>query len=1383
MDGSSIRSDTGGFAVALSKSSTGSSGALSVGASHSTNEIGKGNGQAVRAFIDNSNVEANGDVSLTATSTAEIDALSIGGALAGAKGGRGLSIALAGAGAGTVNTIDIDVEAAITQSTVDTTGANSNVKLLAKDTSSIRAEAVGASLSVSVGDQTSVAVAVGVSIATNTITNEAQAYIDDESNINAGTGTVDVKAEGSASIEALSVAASLAIAVGGKAAISLSGGGSDAFNVIHSTKANAYVDNSTIAAGDLTLTGTSESTINSTVVAVAAGAGAIGASRARNFIGWDASDNKMPSEIQAYARNSAINLTGDLTADATSKQVIDAKVGAGSVAISGAPEGNSLALGGAGVDTRNKTNVLTQAYLEGGGSKAISADSISLNADDSSSISAIAAAAAIAASFASSNAGAVAVGVALAENEISNSSQAFIREATSVTTTEDDITISATSTGRKLFDFVPSAVAVTNLNNAGTQDEDDDQTESVNEAATDALADARILKQLRSVFSSNSVTIPETAFAHMSDETDLDGINKGARVKIASGADSDIVYEYQGDTIEAGTPVNLTSAPFSDFSNASLWRAVDDASVTTLQQGEEWTVSTSDGAFVLRRDVNASGGTVFRVFESNIEAISVAASVALSFSGSNAAGFSGAGAESTNRIFSKTNAFVEDSTLNSNGDVDVNAASTAAIVARVAAVSAAAGVGNNGAGLSIGAAVARNEIGWGRDDKDVTVHHSTSDKQQSNIILTPNVTNVKIEAGPRVGDIYQYIGAEFRDDDGNIKAETIDFRLLDYSDTEKWKLINAKKVDTQLRAFAKNSSIIAMGDLSLKSTAASSIDAGVGAGSLAVGGGGNVGVGLSGAGVSTHNRISMEVASFIEGDRAGGIRADNITIAANDTSTIKATAAAASVALGLAGNVGVSISIGVSLAFNEISNDVKAYIKDVRQQVIATGDVDIDANESASIDALSVAVSLSVGVGVGAAGVALSGAGANATNIVNNHVQAFIQNSIVRTHAPTYQVADTPAEVMTGDTVELADGRVFEFTGSTALADSDGVNLAAQAFSNTALWSPKSFVGSVFVNALSNTSVTSLVGAASSAVAAGTYAGVAGSIGVSLARNLIGFRNKSDSEGKKNKVHAYISNDSDVTSAGGIKVHATTIDKLSATSFAGSVAISGGIGAVSLAGAGAEATNWIGTEVLAYAEDSKLTALGVGLTNTSISSPAIDIQAKSESEVEQAISIGAALSVAIGAGAGVSVSASTVDNKIAEDIKAYIAGNSTERDVIAMGDVSVQAISDASLGKDNGDDIEITAVSASVAGGAFAFAGGGIDIDNKIANNVHAYVQGPLDVDVVGELKVNAQEDAFVEADAGQHYRRGWGHRRRCHWCRACRQCCRKRYPSLPLGK
>ncbi len=59
LDESAIRADTGGVAIAISGTTSGGAGSLSVGASKSVNQIGNVS-QLVEAYIDSSTVSAPG---------------------------------------------------------------------------------------------------------------------------------------------------------------------------------------------------------------------------------------------------------------------------------------------------------------------------------------------------------------------------------------------------------------------------------------------------------------------------------------------------------------------------------------------------------------------------------------------------------------------------------------------------------------------------------------------------------------------------------------------------------------------------------------------------------------------------------------------------------------------------------------------------------------------------------------------------------------------------------------------------------------------------------------------------------------------------------------------------------------------------------------------------------------------------------------------------------------------------------------------------------------------------------------------------------------------------------------------------------------------------
>src|SRR5262249_13712424 len=132
----------------------------------------------------------------------------------------------------------------------------------------------------------------------------------------------------------------------------------------------------------------------------------------------------------------------------------------------------------------------------------------------------------------------------------------------------------------------------------------------------------------------------------------------------------------------------------------------------------------------------------------------------------------------------------------------------------------------------------------------------------------------------------------------------------------------------QVRAYVKDSSVSAAGDLAQTATADETINAVIVAASAAIAGG-RVGVTGGGPGTAVTNKISTQVEAYIDGDGDGttGIEANHVSLTAQDQSVIKADAESVTLAVSVAPvptGVAVSISIGTAQATNSISNDVEA---------------------------------------------------------------------------------------------------------------------------------------------------------------------------------------------------------------------------------------------------------------------------------------------------------------------------------------------------------------------------------------------------------------------------------------------------------------------------
>ena len=195
-----------------------------------------------------------------------------------------------------------------------------------------------------------------------------------------------------------------------------------------------------------------------------------------------------------------------------------------------------------------------------------------------------------------------------------------------------------------------------------------------------------------------------------------------------------------------------------------------------------------------------------------------------------------------------------------------------------------------------------------------------------------------VVSGALTGDVYEYLGTT--------TLTNADLTTQSYGDSSLWRLVGVSQErrageglhqrlgrhrDRRARA--------------CDAMATQSIDAIVVAAAVALAGGG-VGGGLAGAGVWSQNRVATDVKAYILGNSTTDISAASISITATDSSGIRSIAGAAAIAASIGGAAG-AISIGLSIAFNEVSDDVAAFIKDVGSKVEATsGNIVIYASSS-----------------------------------------------------------------------------------------------------------------------------------------------------------------------------------------------------------------------------------------------------------------------------------------------------------------------------------------------------------------------------------------------------------------------------------------------------
>ena len=333
------------------------------------------------------------------------------------------------------------------------------------------------------------------------------------------------------------------------------------------------------------------------------------------------------------------------------------------------------------------------------------------------------------------------------------------------------------------------------------------------------------------------------------------------------------------------------------------------------------------------------------------------------------------------------------------------------------AASAAVGGGAFvGAGLSIGAAVARNFIGY------------SASGGYTPVAVLAYTRNSSVDAGrdlkltaTSVQDIDAIVGS------GSVAASAGGFAGIGLSGAG---AVAINRVAANVKAYIDGTDPgsdglgtlgILANTISLTASDSSTIDATVGTASVGAGFGlvgAAVSVGVSLATNEVNNHVSAYIANAAAHGQSVRLRGGGaITIAATEEATISATGVAASAAVG-GGLVGVSFAgAGVDVT-NVIRNKTNAYITN---SVIGTnsnqvGNVSISATDTSSIDA--TVGSLSGALGAGAVSGAVAVGVARASNIIGYtadgssdaaEVQAYLDDSSIDALGTLSLTADSDA--------------------------------------------------------------------------------------------------------------------------------------------------------------------------------------------------------------------------------------------------------------------------------------------------------------------------------------------------------------------------------------
>ncbi|CAM9441455.1 unnamed protein product, partial [Phaeothamnion confervicola] len=544
-----------------------------------------------------------------------------------------------------------------------------------------------------------------------------------------------------------------------------------------------------------------------------------------------------------------------------------------------------------------------------------------------------------------------------------------------------------------------------------------------------------------------------------------------------------------------------------------------------------------------------------------------------------------------------------------------------------------------------------------------------------------------------------------------------------------WKLDGTKQ-QAQVQAYVLDSSITAADDLTQTATASETITATVLSGSVAAAGG-TVGVAASGAGSSTENKIATLIKAYIDADGATGILADNVSLKADDTSTITATAGSASMAAAF-GTVGVAVSVGLGLANNEISNVVEAYIKNADGSSSLTtdagvttrsgGDIKIEAIERATVTATAVAASAAVGGGI--VGLSFSGAGADAKNVILTKTNAYVEGSDLSSGRHTILLATDTATIkaeVLSLSVALSGGLV---AGAVSVGSSTANNLIGYTLAGVQTPAEvQAYVinsrivagGSLTQTATSNATVTASVAAGSVALAGGAVAAAGAGAGADV-------RNKVST-----KVYASIEGNSarggGVSAVSGVALAATDTSTITASSTAASVAGSAGLISGSAAIGVGLSSNLIANDVQAFIRSATVSSSVGGVSIQALETATMTATAQAAA-VAASVSLGVSLA---GGGASADATVLTTTKAFVETSTLTLAGNLA---------VSAQAATTAVA--------RVDATASSV--GLIAAASAGSVVSATVSPTVDAHVTGSTVTAGNVTVSASAQPKADVTA-------------------------------------
>jgi hypothetical protein len=1329
-DGPTINADAGGVAFAISRANSEGSGvALAVGGSAAVNEIG----DTARANIDGSS-GGGSVVDLGATSTASIQALTIGGAVSASNNqGAVFTAALAGAGSG--NTIRDTTAATITGGS-RVAARSGPVTLTAADSSTILGDAGGVALALALGDGSNAGLSIGAAFVSNDIANTVEANIDGSAVTGVGVGSVpgvELTATSTASIQALTIAGAGSAATGNNG-LAISGAGAGSYNTVGNT-VSATVTGGALAdggSGSVILTADDQSTITADAGGISVGLAISKNTNAAITVGAAAAVNTVANTVQATIDGSRVTAGLEVTLRTTSEAKIEALTFgiAGSLA---SGQGVGVSLAGAGSGSDNTITDTTEATVTGASTVTSAQGSAVLEALDTALIVAAAGAAALTFARGQSTSVAASVAVSVAVNEIHDRTRAAIDgRATGLLVTTDGVDLLATSTatiealtfagsggvasgdtglafagagagsGNTIANTVEAVITSGFVNAVGgavTLSATDSPTietiaggVAVGVAASQSLAGSisvgaaaafnTITDTVTASISNSTVSAPGVALTATTANATIEALTVGVAGSIAAGGEGPGAAFAGAGSASDNTIGNTVQATISGSSTVST-----NLGAVALTATDQATIKAAAGAAAFAVAGGEGGGA----------AVPIAASAAV------------------NRITDTAAAVIDGSngtglTVTAAGIDPATGAGvelTAAVTATIEALSVAGSVGvagGEGGGLAVTGAGAGTSNTIQNTVAAAVRGGSQVSATSGGVALTAtDSAQIRTDAG---GVSLGLAGGEGGGADITVGAAAATNTITDTVTAT----IDASTVT--------GSAGVVLTATTLKA-AIEALTFGV-AGGLAGGEGG--GVSLSGAGSGSGNTITNTVQAAITGHSTVAAIHGPVALTANDNAAISSKAGAAALALAGGGAGGVAASVGVSAAVNQITDTTRAAIDGTGTSgatVSASGadpatgaGVELTATSTATIQALTYAGTGAAAVGSGA--VAASGAGAYSNNAISNTVEAAVRGR---------------------DTVSTAAGEAVLLAATDQPSIAARAGGAAVAVSVSAAGAAIAVGAAEAVNTIADT-VTAAIDTATVAPGGGltlsaTSAGAtidAGTLGIAGGLSTGGGSLAGAGSGSTNTitdtVQAFIADGSRVSAGPGQPIALTATDGSAITANGGGFAVAASSGLAGAVGASVS-TDTVSNTVRAYVDGAAVRADHADIALTAGETAAIAAQT---------------LGGGAGGGAAAALSAGAADstNTIANTVEADVQDGGSLTTTGGSGAVRLTASDTSAI------DAEAAAGAGALAGGA-ALAVGGADATNDIGNTVEAYGEGAT-INSAGDVDLSATAHATITA-------------------------------------